>query len=59
MKRALSVVLLAFVALAVVAPPAPAFQTTTARSYDVQRLQDDLYVLQDSLATLPTSHPRY
>ena len=59
MKRALSVVLFAFVALAVVAPPAPAFQTTTARYYDVQRLQDDLYVLQDSLATLPTSHPRY
>jgi hypothetical protein len=59
MKRALSVVLFAFVALAVVAPPAPAFQTTSARYYDVQRLQDDLYVLQDSLATLPTSHPRY
>ena len=59
MKRALCVVLFAFVALAVAAPPAPAFQTTTARSYDVQRLQDDLYVLQDSLATLPTSHPRY
>jgi hypothetical protein len=59
MKRALSVFLFAFVALAVAAPPAPAFQTTTARSYDVQRLQDDLYVLQDSLATLPTSHARY
>jgi hypothetical protein len=59
MKRALSVFLFAFVALAVVAPPAPAYQTTTARYYDVQRLQDDLYVLQDSLATLPTSHPRY
>ena len=59
MKRALSVFLFAFVALAVIAPPAPAFQTATARSYDVQRLQDDLYVLQDSLANLPTSHPRY
>jgi len=59
MKRALSVFLFAFVALAVVAPPAPAFQTTTARYYDVQRLQDDIYVLQDSLANLPTSHPRY
>jgi len=59
MKRALSVFLFAFVALAVAAPPAPAFQTTTARYYDVQRLQDDLYVLQDSLATLPTSHARY
>jgi hypothetical protein len=59
MKRALSVFLFAFVALAVAAPPAPAFQTTTARYYDVQRLQDDLYVLQDSLANLPTSHPRY
>lgn len=59
MKRALSVFLFAFVALAVAAPPAPAFQTTSARYYDVQRLQDDLYVLQDSLASLPTSHPRY
>jgi hypothetical protein len=59
MKRALFVFLFAFVALAVAAPPAPAFQTTTARYYDVQRLQDDLYVLQDSLANLPTSHPRY
>jgi hypothetical protein len=59
MKRVLSVFAFAVVALAVAAPPAPAFQATTARSYDVQRLQDDLYVLQDSLATLPTSHPRY
>jgi len=59
MKRALSVFLFAFVALAVAAPPAPAFQTTSARYYDVQRLQDELYVVQDSLATLPASHPRY
>ena len=51
MKRALSVFVFLFVALAVAAPPAPAFQgTTNARYYDVQRLQDDLYVLEDSLA---------
>src|SRR5258708_3846898 len=59
MKRALSVVLFLFVALAVAAPPAPAFQAQTARYYDLQRLQDDLPVLDDSLAPLPTSHPRY
>ena len=59
MKRALSVILFLFVALAVAVPPAPAFQARTARYYDVQRLQDDLTVLEDSLATLPTSHPRY
>lgn len=59
MKRALSVFLLVFAALAVAAPPAPAFQATNARYYDVQRLEDDLYVLQDSLAALPTSHARY
>ena len=61
MKRALSVFLLIFAALAVAAPQAPAFQTTNtnARYYDVQRLEDDLYVLQDSLVALPTSHPRY
>jgi hypothetical protein len=60
MKRALSVVLFLFVALAMAAPPAPAFQATTnARSYDVQRLEDDLAVLDDSLAALPTTHPRY
>jgi hypothetical protein len=59
MKRALSVVLLVFAALAVAAPPAPAFQATSARYYDVQRLEDDLYVLQDSLVALPTSHARY
>jgi len=59
MKRALSVVLFLFAAFAVAAPPAPAFQAATARSYDVQRLQDDLNVLEDSLAALPTSHPRY
>lgn len=59
MKRALAVTLLLFAALAVAAPPAPAFQSTNARYYDVQRLQDDLAVLEDSLAALPTSHPRY
>ena len=59
MKRALSVILFLFVALAVAVPPASAFQARTARYYDVQRLQDDLTVLEDSLATLPTSHPRY
>ena len=59
MKRALSVILFLFVALAVAVPPAPAFQARTARYYDVQRLQDDLTVLEDSLATLPASHPRY
>jgi hypothetical protein len=59
MKRALSVTLFLFVALAVAAPPAPAFQAETARYYDLQRLQDDLTILDDSLAALPTSHPRY
>ncbi|HYU42066.1 MAG TPA: hypothetical protein VEQ84_07935 [Vicinamibacteria bacterium] len=59
MKRALSVVFFLFVAFAVAAPPAPAFQARTARYYDLQRLQDDLAVLDDSLAALPTSHPRY
>jgi hypothetical protein len=59
MNRALSVVLFLLVALAVAAPPAPAFQAQTARNYDLQRLQDDLAVLDDSLAALPTSHPRY
>jgi hypothetical protein len=59
MKSTLSVFVFSFVALAVAAPPAPAFQATSARYYDVQRLQDDLSVLEDSLAALPTSHPRY
>jgi len=59
MKRALSVFLFVFVALAVAAPPAPAFQAGTARYYDVQRLQDELASLQDSLAAVPTSHARY
>ncbi|HEY8147600.1 MAG TPA: hypothetical protein VIK51_01620 [Vicinamibacteria bacterium] len=59
MKRALSVLIFLFVALAVAVPPASAFQARPARYYDVQRLQDDLTVLEDSLATLPTSHPRY
>jgi hypothetical protein len=59
MKRAFCVVLFLAVALAVAAPPAPAFQAQPARYYDLQRLQDDLAVLDDSLAALPTSHPRY
>jgi hypothetical protein len=59
MKRALSVSLFLFVALAVAAPPAPAFQAANARYYDVQRLQDDLAVLEDSLAALPSSHRRH
>lgn len=59
MKKALSVFVFLLMALAVAAPPAPAFQATTARYYDVQRLQDDLAVLEDSLAAVPTSHPRH
>jgi len=59
MKRALSALLFAFAVLAVTAPSAPAFQATNARYYDVQRLQDDLAVLDDSLAALPTTHRRY
>jgi hypothetical protein len=59
MKRALSVVLFLIVGLGAAPPPAPAFQAATARYYDVQRLEDDLAVLDDSLAALPTSHPRY
>jgi hypothetical protein len=59
MKRALSVFVLLVVALAVATPGAQAYQTTRARYSDVQRLQDDLAVLQDSLAEVPTSHARY
>jgi hypothetical protein len=60
MKKVLSVVVALLLATAVVAPPASAFQATTnARYYDVQRLQDELYVLQDSLGALPTTHRRY
>ena len=59
MNRALSTVVSLALALALAAPAAHAYQTTSARYYDVQRLQDDLAVLDDSLAALPTSHPRY
>jgi type IV secretory pathway VirB10-like protein len=61
MKKALSVLTLACAALSAAAPPARAQTTssTRARLYDVQRLQDDLAVLDDSLATVPTDHPRY
>src|ERR1700716_705022 len=59
MKRALSVVLFLIVGLGAAPPPAPAFQAAAARYYDVQRLEDDLAVLDDSLVALPTSHPRY
>jgi len=61
MKKALSVLALACAALSAAAPPARAQTTssTRARWYDVQRLQDDLAVLDDSLATVPTDHARY
>ena len=60
MKKVLSVIVALLMATAIVAPPASAYQATTnARYYDVQRLEDDLYVLQDSLAALPTTHRRY
>lgn len=60
MKKVLSTVVLLLIATAVAAPPASAFQATTnVRYYDVQRLQDDLAVLDDSLAALPTTHRRY
>jgi hypothetical protein len=61
MKKSLSVFVFLLAVLAVAAPPAAdAYQTrTTARWYDVQRLQDDLAVLEDSLAAVPTSHSRY
>ena len=60
MKKLLSVIGPLVLATAVAAPPASAYQATSnARYYDVQRLQDDLYVLQDSLGALPTSNRRY
>jgi hypothetical protein len=59
MKRVLSVFAFLITALVVATPPTHAFQTTYASYYDVQRLQDDLAVLEDTLATVPTSHPRY
>jgi len=59
MKRILSVFAILVTALAMAAPQASAYQTTYARYYDVQRLQDDLTVLEDSLAAVPTSSPRY
>jgi polyhydroxyalkanoate synthesis regulator phasin len=60
MKKALSVLALACAALA--AAPAARAQTTTsarARWYDVQRLQDDLAVLDDTMANVPATHPRH
>jgi hypothetical protein len=59
MKKFLSVVVALLMATAVVVPPVSAQATTNARYYDVQRLQDDLAVLEDSLAALPASHRRY
>jgi hypothetical protein len=60
MKKILSIAVALLLATTVAAPPASAYQATTnARYYDVQRLQDDLAVLEDSLAALPTTHARY
>jgi len=59
MKRPLAVLVFLLAAAALAAPPTQAFQTTYARNYDVQRLQDDLTVLDDTLGTVPTTHPRY
>jgi len=61
MKKALFVLSLAGAALSMAAPQARAQATssTRARWYDVQRLQDDLAVLDDSLASVPTSNSRY
>jgi hypothetical protein len=60
MKKLLSVIVALLMTTTIVPPPASAYQAASnARSYDVQRLQDDLYLLEDSLSTLPTSHRRY
>jgi hypothetical protein len=62
MKKILALLVLACAALSAAPPPAHAYQTTSstrARWYDVQRLQDDLAVLDDTLATVPASNPRY
>jgi hypothetical protein len=60
MKNRLSFLVATLTALALSVPAAQAYQTTTrARWYDVQRLQDDLVVLEDSLAAVPTTHARY
>jgi hypothetical protein len=60
MKKVLSVIVVLMMAAAILPVPASAYQATSnARYYDVQRVQDDLYLLQDSLSTLPTSHRRY
>jgi hypothetical protein len=60
MKKVLAVIVALLMATAIAAPSATAYQSTNnARYYDVQRLQDDLYVLRDSLDALPTSHQRY
>ncbi len=60
MKKTLCVVLSLCLALGAAAPTASAYQTTraSARVYDLQRLQDDLAVLEDSLAAVPASHAR-
>ena len=60
MKRVLSISVFLALAVVLAMPPAAAqAYQATARRYDVQRLQDDLTVLEDSLAAVPTSHPRY
>ena len=59
MKKPLAVLVFLLAAIAIAVPPTQAFQTTYARTYDVQRLQDDLAVLEDTLGTVPTTHPRY
>ena len=60
MKRVLSISVFLALAVVLAMPPAAAqAYQATARRYDVQRLQDDLAVLEDSLAAVPTSHPRY
>ena len=61
MKRVFCAFAFACAALSAAAPPARAQTTsaTRARLYDIQRLQDDLAVLDDTLATVPTTHARY
>ena len=60
MKNVLSLFVALVMVSVVAAPPASGFQATTnARYYDVQRLSDDLAVLEDSLAALPTTHRRH
>lgn len=62
MKRVVSDLISLFLIVAfAMAPSAPAWadHPTGARPLDIQRLQDDLAALDDSLAALPASHPRY